>query len=241
MLRRSTPRPIAKPATLCPIYGIKHAKNSAFVEKGVGMADCPWAYLDGQIIPAKTARIPIFDRGLLFAQSAYEVTTVYGGKLIDGPAHMQRLARSLAGLELTMPISADELLALHELIVQRNELVEGGVYLQITAGDYGGRDFAGPTHFRPRVFMFAQARPLIDQRAEHGMAAITGQDWKGCQSCVNYDILTRTKRKHCLCTGMLYDPVEKYKHQKKSFKDYKGKYGKWLKAKKKLLLKKFKK
>ena len=67
------------------------------------------------------------------------------------------------------------------------------------------------------------------------------QFWKGCQSCVNYDILTRTKRKHCLCTGMLYDPVEKYKHQKKLFKDYKGKYGKWLKAKKKLLLKKFKK
>lgn len=30
--------------------------------------------------------------------------------------------------------------------------------------------------------------------------------WKGCESCVNYDILTRTNRKHCLCTGMLYDP-----------------------------------
>lgn len=65
--------------------------------------------------------------------------------------------------------------------------------------------------------------------------------WKGCQSCVNYDILTRTKRKHCLCTGMLYDPVEKYKHEKKSFTSYKGKYGKWLKARKKILFKKFKK
>ncbi len=32
--------------------------------------------------------------------------------------------------------------------------------------------------------------------------------WKGCQSCVNYDILLRTKRKHCLCTGMLYTPPE---------------------------------
>ena len=31
--------------------------------------------------------------------------------------------------------------------------------------------------------------------------------WKGCQSCVNYDILQRTGRKHCLCTGMLYDPA----------------------------------
>ena len=30
--------------------------------------------------------------------------------------------------------------------------------------------------------------------------------WKGCESCVNYDILTRTNRKICLCTGMIYDP-----------------------------------
>jgi len=67
------------------------------------------------------------------------------------------------------------------------------------------------------------------------------QFWKGCQSCVNYDILSRTRRKHCLCTGMLYDPVEKYKHQKKSFNEYKGKYGKWLKEKRDLLFKKFKK
>lgn len=32
--------------------------------------------------------------------------------------------------------------------------------------------------------------------------------WKGCESCVNYDILQRTKRKLCLCTGMLFDPAK---------------------------------
>jgi hypothetical protein len=31
--------------------------------------------------------------------------------------------------------------------------------------------------------------------------------WKGCQSCVNYDILQRTNKSKCLCTGMLYDPA----------------------------------
>ena len=30
--------------------------------------------------------------------------------------------------------------------------------------------------------------------------------WSGCQSCPNYDVLTRMERKMCLCTGMLYDP-----------------------------------
>ena len=32
--------------------------------------------------------------------------------------------------------------------------------------------------------------------------------WKGCQTCKNYDILTRTERQMCLCTGMLYDPEQ---------------------------------
>lgn len=30
--------------------------------------------------------------------------------------------------------------------------------------------------------------------------------WKGCQTCKNYDVLTRTERSMCLCTGMLYEP-----------------------------------
>ncbi len=30
--------------------------------------------------------------------------------------------------------------------------------------------------------------------------------WNGCKSCINYDVLTRTERKHCLCTGMIFDP-----------------------------------
>lgn len=35
--------------------------------------------------------------------------------------------------------------------------------------------------------------------------------WKGCKSCINFDILTSKDRKNCLCTAMLYDPVEKLK------------------------------
>ncbi len=37
--------------------------------------------------------------------------------------------------------------------------------------------------------------------------------WKGCSSCINYDILSSTNRKHCLCTGMLYNPEEKEKNK----------------------------
>ncbi|MCD6374807.1 MAG: GNAT family N-acetyltransferase [Caldisericaceae bacterium] len=39
--------------------------------------------------------------------------------------------------------------------------------------------------------------------------------WKGCESCVNFDILKRTNYKHCLCTAMLYDPQEKKNESEK--------------------------
>ncbi len=41
------------------------------------------------------------------------------------------------------------------------------------------------------------------------------QFWKGCQTCKNFDILTRTEQKMCLCTGMLYDPEAKQKNTAK--------------------------
>lgn len=47
--------------------------------------------------------------------------------------------------------------------------------------------------------------------------------WNGCQTCVNYDVLTRTERKMCLCTGMLHDPNEK---KKKDDKEHNHKYSK---------------
>ncbi|MCE2613222.1 GNAT family N-acetyltransferase [Flavobacteriaceae bacterium D16] len=40
------------------------------------------------------------------------------------------------------------------------------------------------------------------------------QFWKGCQTCKNFDVLTRTDHKMCLCTGMLFDPNDKTKIKK---------------------------
>jgi GNAT superfamily N-acetyltransferase len=56
------------------------------------------------------------------------------------------------------------------------------------------------------------------------------QFWKGCQSCVNYDILLRMNKTKCLCTGMIYDPAWEVKRQKPKtpFKIYKD----WLEKRK---------
>lgn len=46
-------------------------------------------------------------------------------------------------------------------------------------------------------------------------AQLTDDDafWRGCEGCVNYDVLKRTDRKYCICTAMLFDPA-KHKDKK---------------------------
>jgi hypothetical protein len=66
--------------------------------------------------------------------------------------------------------------------------------------------------------------------------------WKGCASCVNYDVLTRTGRKHCLCTGMMYNPDDHKKTTVQPEKDSwdflkeSGLYERWMRIKQRILL-----
>ena len=41
--------------------------------------------------------------------------------------------------------------------------------------------------------------------------------WNGCKTCSNYDVLMRTDKKMCLCTGMLYDPQHKKNNKKHKY------------------------
>ena len=54
--------------------------------------------------------------------------------------------------------------------------------------------------------------------------------WNGCKSCVNYDVLTRTDRKHCLCTGMIFDPEwekNKAKREAEALKEKPAEHVEW--------------
>ncbi|MEL7145388.1 MAG: GNAT family N-acetyltransferase [Bacteroidota bacterium] len=55
------------------------------------------------------------------------------------------------------------------------------------------------------------------------------QFWKGCSSCVNYEILQSKNRENCLCTGMLYDPAEKKRKWEQKTKKVKEKISVWKK------------
>ncbi|SNT74453.1 D-amino-acid transaminase [Paracoccus seriniphilus] len=136
-------------------------------------------YVNGEFLPEDQAHVSIFDRGFLMADGVYEVVSVLDGKLLDFAGHMARLERSLAELQIPNPLSAEEYLAIHRDLVARNEITDGLVYLQVTRGNPGDRDFAYPSADTPQtVVMFTQSKPgLADAPAARtGWKVISVED-----------------------------------------------------------------
>jgi D-alanine transaminase len=117
-------------------------------------------YVNGAYLPEADATVSIFDRGFLMADGVYEVTSVLDGKLIDFAGHAARLKRSLSELDMDAPCDDDTLLDIHRELVRLNAIDEGMIYLQVTRGNPGDRDFAyPPAGTPPTLVLFTQNKP----------------------------------------------------------------------------------
>ena len=137
-------------------------------------------YVNGEYLPETEAKVSIFDRGFLMADGVYEVTSVLGGKLLDFKGHATRLQRSLNELDMRSPVDMDELLEIHRELVRLNAIDEGMIYLQITRGAPGDRDFAfpDPETTAPTIVLFTQNKPGLanSPAAKKGMKVISIDD-----------------------------------------------------------------
>ena len=136
-------------------------------------------YVNGEYLPETEAKVSIFDRGFLFADAVYEVTSVLDGKLIDFEGHAVRLKRSLDELEMAEPCSKHELLEIHRKLVELNGIEEGLIYLQVSRGSDGDRDFVFPSaDTKPSLVLFTQNKPgLADSpAAQKGAKIISIED-----------------------------------------------------------------
>ena len=134
------------------------------------------AYVNGDYLPESEAKISVFDRGFLFADGVYEVTPIVNGKLVDYPAHMERLERSLSELKMAWPCTKDELTKVHEELIARNKLTEGIIYMQITRG-IADRMFNFPKDIKSSLVAFPQVMKLVDNpNARTGVKVVTTPD-----------------------------------------------------------------
>ncbi len=133
-------------------------------------------YVNGEFVPESEARISVFDRGFLFADGIYEVTSVLQGKLVDNAAHLARLHRSLHEIRLPCPLSDEAITRMQKALVEKNALQEGMIYLQISRGA-ASRDFAFPQPATPSIVAFTMAKPVLKSPAAvRGIRVVTLPD-----------------------------------------------------------------
>ena len=164
-------------------------------------------YVNGEFKKEDEAKVSIFDRGLLFSDSLYEVTTVINGKLIDFNNHMKRLDRFMTELKFKKLLNHLDILIFHRKLIELNNLKEGMIYLQVTRG-VADRSFDMPKNkIEPTVLAFTQEKKIIDsESAKNGIKVMTLDDmrWKRC------DIKT---------TQLLYASMAKTEATEKGFDD----------------------
>lgn len=135
-------------------------------------------YVNGEYVAEEDAKISIFDRAFLMADGVYEVTSVIDRKICEFDGHMARLHRSLSELKMKPACTDDELLAIHRELVERNDLDNGMIYLQITRGSAGDRDFVWPGDDLPSsIVLFTQDKDLVNApSAKTGLKVISIED-----------------------------------------------------------------
>lgn len=138
-------------------------------------------YWNGEFIPYEEVKVPLEDRGYLFADGVYEVIRVYKGKLFAFEEHFDRLKNSAEALEIPLPLSAAELASVSERLIESNRPKGNStVYIQLTRGA-APRNHLFPERVKPNLWMMLKP---FDKRVDHrtGVRVITLQDerWSRC-------------------------------------------------------------
>ena len=136
-------------------------------------------FINDVYLEENNAKISIFDIFLFFSDSVYEVTAVIDNKLIDFPAHVLRLKKSLNELKIKNTFDKKYLLEIHKNLLKKNPFSnkEGLIYMQVTRGSTE-RDFLiNNSNIEPNIFAFTQEKILTETiYKDNGLKIITIED-----------------------------------------------------------------
>lgn len=136
-------------------------------------------FLNDQFMAADEAKVSAFDRGFIFGDGIYEVVPVVDGVVVDRLDFWERFERSLAAIELKFPYKKEKFEEILSQMIEKNNLKEGGIYMQITRG-VAPRSF-GFIDLEPTCFMFCyEANITKNPLAKSGIELVSVDDirWK---------------------------------------------------------------
>lgn len=137
--------------------------------------------INEEMIDREDTSIDIEDRGYQFGDGVYEVVRIYEGEIYELDGHVKRLFRSAKEIDLTLEQSEEELKKNIENLVLENNLLDGGIYFQVTRGVAPRKhnyDRSVKSHLVAYPLYFT--RPKENQM--NGVKAITVEDlrWLRC-------------------------------------------------------------
>lgn len=154
------------------------------------------AYLNGEYIDRSDARIPIDDRGFLFADAVYEVLRARRGRFFEADRHMERLRYGLRELRMGASDPTRAMLDAAAALIERNDLADADalIYMHVTRGVAPRRHCFPPVETPPTVFVNVSRFTPKTDLCTAGAGAITYPDqrWERC------DLKTTNLLSNCL-------------------------------------------
>lgn len=137
-------------------------------------------YLNDNFIPLEQARVPVLDRGFIFADGVYELIPVFSGKPFRLKEHVERLLNSLDGISLQLDYDGKKWQSLIDQILTLNRVTgDASIYIQVTRG-VAERSHFYQSDFTPTVFIYC--KPLQEMDVSAGIGAVSHEDirWDYC-------------------------------------------------------------
>jgi branched-chain amino acid aminotransferase len=95
----------------------------------------PAIWMNGRITNSEDARVSVFDHGLLYGDGVFEGIRFYGRRAFRLDAHLARLERSAAAIELELPYARDALRAATDAVIAHSGAADGYIRLLVTRGE----------------------------------------------------------------------------------------------------------
>ena len=153
-------------------------------------------FLNGKLLPEAEASLPIFDRGLLFADAVYEGFGILDGQIVDFIYHMQRLEKSLEKIAVPITFTTDSMFQDMEALIEKNDVTNGFLYLHVTRGA-GDRAFHYHDAYTPNIFAFTQGEKFPADGMPPAISLHTAPDLRWARRDIkSTNLLAQVMAKH---------------------------------------------
>lgn len=128
-------------------------------------------WVDGELLPADARHLSVFDRGFQLGDGIFETLRARGGTAAELDAHLARLHRSAAGLDIELPADIDAVLerGIADLLAADGLSGADGdasVRITVSRGVYHARGVLPPNESATATIAI-QAWPVVAAPADH--------------------------------------------------------------------------